>query len=78
MPVPVFAEDLELAVEVMSRTNVLSAQEQLRDAIALALATERERCATIADHYAQANLKATANEISSAIAKLIRAPRTFQ
>ena len=65
MPIPIFADDIELALGVMARTNVLSATEQLRDAIALALATERERCAKIAEEYRAGDY--LAKNIASAI-----------
>ena len=69
MAIPVFADDLELADGVLGRVNLLTAQEQLRDAIALAIATERERCAKIAEAIDSNR----GNE--KEIAKAIRDPR---
>ena len=69
MAIPIFDEDMKLAMEVMSNGNMWSMQGQLQKTIALALATERERCTNIAEAIDSGR----GNE--KEIAKAIREPR---
>lgn len=69
MPIAVSDIDLVKAENILAPTVMA-----LRNQIVTAVVAERERCAHIADHFAQANMRWTGEHMAEVLARLIRDP----
>jgi hypothetical protein len=67
MPIARMVRDERIAADIVQRNG-----DGIANEIANAIAAERERCAKIADHYAQANVTGGANEGARIVAAYIR------